>query len=273
MKINRYQALLSTLLLGAFSLACSTNTVTLAYRPAVAPAAQSALPTTQVSVGDFTDNRKEPVHWIGAIRGGYGNPLKVLETDKTVSELIRDAFRQALSARGLYSQTAPLTLSGWIDRLDGDQVARKEATVQLRVVLMELQTRREILNRPVSANKVEGAVMTVRAGIFGSVDELRSLIERVVSQAVDEFIDSSAFQDAVQGSPQARQATGQSLQQLIRVGMPLIDLTAVAPRPLSAVDKRDASGIVVGKVFTYESGGQTVVVTVENSIVTGIAVK
>ena len=273
MQINRYRALLSALLLGAFSLACSTNTVTLAYRPALAPAAQSAVPTTQVSVGDFTDNRKEPVHWIGAIRGGYGNPLKVLETDKTVSELVRDAFRQALAARGLYSQTAPLTLSGWIDRLDGDQVERREATVQLRVVLTELQTQREILNRPASANKVEGSVVTVKAGIFGSVDELRSLIERVVSQAVDEFVDSSAFRDAVQGRPQSAQAAGQSLQQLIRVGMPLIDLMAVAPRPLSAIDKTDASGIVVGKVFTYDSGGQTVVVAIENNIVTGIAVK
>ena len=82
MQINRYQALFSVVLAGAFSLACSTSTVTLAYRPAVAPATRSAVPATQVSVGDFTDNRKEPLRWIGAIRGGYGNPLKVLETTK-----------------------------------------------------------------------------------------------------------------------------------------------------------------------------------------------
>jgi hypothetical protein len=192
---------------------------------------------------------------------------------KTVSELVRDAFRQALAARGLYSQNARITLSGWIDKLDGDQVERREATVQPRVVVTDLQTRRDILNRPASANKVEGSLVTVKAGIFGSVDELRSLIERVVSQAVDEFVDSSAFRDAIQGRAQAPQHTGQSLQQLVHVGMPLIELTAIAPRPLSAVDKADASGIVVGKVFTYESGGQTVVVTVENSIVTSIAVK
>src|ERR1700731_447776 len=98
MQINGYKAVVSAFLLGAFSLACSTNTVTLVYRPAVAPAAQSAVPATLLSVGDFTDNRKEPLRWIGAIRGGYGNPLKVLETDKTVSELVRDAFRQALTA-------------------------------------------------------------------------------------------------------------------------------------------------------------------------------
>lgn len=38
--------------------------------------------------------------WLGAIRGGYGNPLKNLESNVPVSQLVQDAFSSALKARG-----------------------------------------------------------------------------------------------------------------------------------------------------------------------------
>ncbi len=185
------------------SFGCTTNTVTLSYvgagtaKPAVAPA-------VHVSVGDFSDNRHEPSQWIGAIRGGYGNPLKKLETDKPVAELVKEAFRQALIARGLYASDGQVVVSGWIDRLDGDQYARKEATVQLHVSVADRTTKREILSRPASSNQVEGSMVTMKAGVFGSVEVLRSLIERVLSNAVDSFVDNSAFREVllVSGTPE-----------------------------------------------------------------------
>ena len=184
--------------LSLVSLACSTNTVGLAYAPTTAPpAAAAATPAAKVSVGDFTDNRHEPVRWIGAIRGGFGNPLKTLETDKPVSDLVKEAFRKALAARGLFAEDGQYVVSGWIDKLDGDQYSRKEATADFKVAVTNRQTHSEVLNRPTSANEVAGSAVTMKSGIFGSTEELRALIERVMNQAIDKFLDSSAFQEAI----------------------------------------------------------------------------
>jgi hypothetical protein len=256
---------------GALALsACVTRTVTLTYAPQSVPQQVAVAPSVRVAVGDFSDNRHEPPKWIGAIRGGYGNPLKTLDTDKTVAELVADAFRQALIRRGLFAEDGRFVLSGWIDKLDGDQYARKEATAQLHVSVMDRSTRHEVFSRPASANQIEGSLMTMKSGVFGSVDELRSLIERVLSASVDSFVDSSQFRDSIQSSTRSFGPTP-ALRESIHVGMPLIDLTAVAPKPLSAVDKVDASGKLIGKTFTYDNGtGQLLLVTVENAVITSI---
>ncbi len=261
------------LIVSTLFLACSTHTVGLSYRPAVAPTAATSKPSVQVAMGDFTDNRHEPSHWIGAIRGGYGNPLKTLETDKPVSELVKEAFRQALVARSLYSDAGQVILSGWIDKLDGDQYARKEATVQLHVVVTDRQSRRELLNRPASANKIEGSLVTMRSGLFGSVEELQSLIEKTLSQTVDEFVDSSAFREVLQTTPTSLRQSAPNFRTALRVGMPLIELTAIAPQPASAVDKFGENGAIVGKTFTYKTENETIVVTVENGVVTSVTFK
>jgi hypothetical protein len=261
---------------------CTTSAVSLSYAPGAAPKPADRSATAQVSVGDFSDNRREPARWIGAIRGGYGNPLKTLETDKPVNTLVKDAFRQALISRGLYSDHGRFVLSGTIDKLDGDQVVRKEATVQLQVSLMDTQRQREILNRPASSNEVEGSVVTMKTGVFGSIEELRSLIQRVLSEAIDGFVDSRAFLDAihepavVESSRQGLSAgehAGSNLRDTIHVGMPLIDLAAVAPKPVSSSDKVDTAGKIVGRILTYDDHGRLVVVTVENGVVTSIVLK
>jgi hypothetical protein len=255
------------------SSACVTRTVTLSYAHST-NATPAVTPSSRVAVGDFTDNRHEPDRWIGAIRGGYGNPLKKLETDKPVSQLVKDAVRQALTVRGLYDENGSIVLSGWIDKLDGDQYARKEATVQLQMALTDRVTQRELLRRPASANQVEGSAVTMKSGVFGSVDVLRSLIERVMSTAIDSFVDSSAFHDALRGSNARETRPVGRLKEAIHVGMPLIELTAVAPKPLSAVDQTGADGSVIGKTFTYDNGdGRLLIVTVENGTVTNITLR
>jgi hypothetical protein len=268
--------LMSSFIVAAATLlssACSTHAVTLSYSAANA-AKPAVTPPVRVAVGDFTDNRHEPDRWIGAIRGGYGNPLKKLETDKPVSQLVKEAVRQALISRGLYDESGRLVLSGWIDKLDGDQFARKEATAQLQMWLTDRATQRELLRRPTSSNQIEGSVMTMKAGIFGSVEVLRSLIERVLSTAIDSYVDSSAFRDALQAANGPETRTAGNLKEAVHVGMPLIELTSVAPKPLSASDKTDVNGVLIGKTFTYDNGdGRLLIVTVENGVVTTISLK
>jgi len=52
-------------------------------------------------VGTFVDARGEPANWLGAIRGGFGNPLKNLESDRPVADIVGAAFADGLRARGV----------------------------------------------------------------------------------------------------------------------------------------------------------------------------
>ena len=80
--------------------ACGTTNVGLKYSapPTVAQASTRAQP---LLVGNFIDKRGEPATWLGAIRGGFGNPLKNLESDKPVADLVKAAFADGLRARGV----------------------------------------------------------------------------------------------------------------------------------------------------------------------------
>ena len=251
--------------------ACSTHSVSLAYKPATAP--QPVSGDVRIAVGDFTDNRGEPATWLGAIRGGYGNPLKTIEASKPVGELVKDVVREALQARGLFAENAPLVISGWVQKLDGDQYARKEATAQLQMILSDRASRREIISRPASSNQIAGSLMTMKSGVFGSVEDVRALIERVLSEAVDSFVASSAFNDAIRGTTVLTAGPGDSLRDLIKIGMPVIDLAAIAPKPTATEDIVGAQGQITGRRFTYGGGNETLVVTVENGVVTSILVR
>jgi len=60
-----------------------------------------------VAVMQVTDRRedgREDPNWIGTIRGGFGNPNKRLEAP--VPEVVRQAFVDALRARGLLAPAA-----------------------------------------------------------------------------------------------------------------------------------------------------------------------
>lgn len=261
------------LLLGIFDLAtaCSTHSVALAYKPATPP--KPVRGDVRIAVGDFTDNRGEPATWLGAIRGGYGNPLKTIEASKSVSELVKDVVREALQARGLFAENAPLVISGWVQKLDGDQYVRKEATAQLQMILSERASQREIISRSVSSNQIAGSFMTMKSGVFGSVEDVRALIERVLSEAVDSFVTSSAFNDAIGGTAVQNAAPSGSLRDLFRIGMPVIDLAAIAPKPMATEESVGAQGQITGRRFTYRADTETLIVTVENGVVTSILVR
>jgi len=94
-------ALMLALLAGGL-LACSTHRVALGYAPTrgfqVAPDA-----APRVAVGSFEDARETDDDWLGAIRGGYGNPLKRLRTQRPTAERLRDL--EALHGQGLVTRS------------------------------------------------------------------------------------------------------------------------------------------------------------------------
>lgn len=75
--------------------ACST-TGTLSYIPSGDPAPG---PRNSVSTVTVADHRDEKPNRVATIRGGYGNPLKVLDTPVPVSDVVASVFNAALARR------------------------------------------------------------------------------------------------------------------------------------------------------------------------------
>jgi uncharacterized lipoprotein YajG len=186
-------ALLCCIALGA----CGTTSVGLKYAP---PAAVSkAASSNPVQVGTFTDSRGEPANWLGAIRGGFGNPLKTLESDKPVSEIVSAAFADALRARGVAVDqgASAARVTGTIKRLDCIQIARREGNVELEVrVLAAGGVVR--FTKTYSATRVDGSILTMSAGVFGSVEDLRVTLEATLREVVDKALDDTELRAALQ---------------------------------------------------------------------------
>ena len=185
--------------------ACSTTPVDVAYRPgagasdSVAASRQQQQQRPVVAVGAFTDQRGEDPNWLGSIRGGFGNPLKTLTTPEPVALVVRRAFADGLAARGLLAGSGGgrYTLTGTVQQFDATQMARREATAKVLVTLMDAATGRTILSEPFEHRVVAGSILTLRTGVFASVDELRDVAAQALNGAVDKALDSPAIRQAV----------------------------------------------------------------------------
>jgi hypothetical protein len=175
---------------------CSTTSVNLKYSPStsVAKVSPSALP---VSVGTFLDQRGNAPNWIGAVRGGFGNPIKVLESDRPVSELVRVAFLDGLRERGasVATSASAYQITGIIKRLDSSQYVRREAHVHLELTVIDPNGQQRF-TRTYTADNVDGSLISVSTGVFGSIEELRAILEKTLREAVDKALDDSALRSA-----------------------------------------------------------------------------
>jgi len=196
--MNLKRTVFSILITATLVGGCTTTRVSLDYTPSTSPSA--ALQSRPLAVvGRFADNRGEPTNWLGAIRGGYGNPLKNLETSQPVSDLVAKAFADGLRSRGLLAGQGdgPYVLSGVIRKLDCNQYARREANADLQVILIEASSGRELFSQPYKKENVEGSLLSLKTGIFASVEGLRALTAKTLRQVVDAALDDPAFRDAL----------------------------------------------------------------------------
>jgi uncharacterized lipoprotein YajG len=177
---------------------CSTTRGSLTYSPAVAvvPADQGLF--THVAVGSFVDQRGETATWIGAIRGGYGNPLKVLEVAPSVSAAVQDAFTAGLRARGFaVSGGTSYQISGVIKKLDCSQYVRREAHVEIEVDVFDNSTGKQIFSRTYTADSLEGSLVSLKTGVFASEADLRAVAQKTLAQVIDKALDDTAFRSAI----------------------------------------------------------------------------
>src|SRR5688572_18645142 len=97
----RKAALFSIFMAAALlQMGCSTHTFQVKYEPTreVVPS-EGAEPL--IAVGSLRDERGTESAWLGAIRGGYGNPLKKLYSDQPIGSVVATAMADALQTRKL----------------------------------------------------------------------------------------------------------------------------------------------------------------------------
>ncbi|WP_207459146.1 YajG family lipoprotein [Azospirillum sp. SYSU D00513] len=181
----------------SFGLAgCSSTPVSLRYNaPTTLSKPEGAKPVVEViSVTDARENTAR----IGAIRGGYGNPLKTLTAATPVPDMVRQAFLDGLAARGLLaeSNTGLYGLEIGVKRLDSSQLVRREAHTHLQLSVVEKSTGRPVYNKAIEDNRSDEGSF-VETGILASVEDLRKITNDSMQAAVDQALDNPAFLAAV----------------------------------------------------------------------------
>ncbi len=193
---------LPLLLLLASLAACGGTQATMPYEPTVAVQAAAAR-RPLVAVSDRVANerqagREDPT-WIGTIRGGYGNPVKRLNSDAPVDRVVARAFADGLAARGLHAPggASPYVLAVTIHQFDANQYVRREATAEFSAVLVERATGREVWRDRHRAYNVDGSLLSLTTGVLASTEDLRRVALRTMSEAVDALLDKPGFRAAL----------------------------------------------------------------------------
>jgi hypothetical protein len=179
--------------------ACSDNTVPLTYAPTIAVIPTGPPNVAGVSVVD--QRGEDDPTWLGAIRGGFGNPMKVLHTPGPLSDTVAQAFRDALKSRGLLAALGQgdVDLDVTIVKFESDQYVRREAQIRLTISLTRRSTGRQIYRDDVATDLEKGSAVSFETGAFGSVEKLRLVNQAALSQTIDEAVSRPGFLDAVRG--------------------------------------------------------------------------
>jgi hypothetical protein len=87
-----------------------------------------------------------------------------------------------------------------VNQFDCNQYVRREAHIKLQVVLTNRSDSKEVFSKLYQTDNVEGSIVSLKVGVFASVEELRALAEKTLNQAVNEVLDDPAFLSAVGSS-------------------------------------------------------------------------
>jgi len=196
---------------------CTTNTVQLDYAAGNIEAAKytDVRPIDTVIVFDY---RKNDPHWLGAIRGGFGNPLKKLTTEEAVSEVVQDAFESALQARGIPSEGAdPFTMRINLIRFDSSQYVRREAHANVTVMLEGSDGESE-WTESFQSDVIQGSMVALDTGIFASVEDLRKVALQALNEVIDQALNDPGFIDTLKRTTSA--AAGAASASSVAVSKP-----------------------------------------------------
>lgn len=182
---------------GALVILCSgcTRYVPLSYQATPGGEVDSQIQGV-VKVAAFQDERGIEADYLGAIRGGYYNRLKVLRSVDPVSEVVTKAFEDALRARGLLAEDGNerFVLTGSVKQLHSNYYFNRTAIAEFRIRMRRSDSNDSIYEGTFTSSRGEG---TAAIGIFGSLGRLRSLVERTMNDAIDKALDAPEFRRAL----------------------------------------------------------------------------
>ena len=124
--------------------------------------------------------------------------MKTLETPVPVKDMVAKAYKDGLEARGMLApRKAKYGMKVDVSQFDCNQYARREAHIRFDISLTELQTGESVYDTVVTVDRVTGNVITLDAGIFASVEDLRKLANEALQEAVDKTLDDPKLREKV----------------------------------------------------------------------------
>lgn len=198
MNTKFYTSLAALVVAGMLS-GCSSHMMAIKYEPSSKPARHNTL--EKVYVGNVLDSRGTKPNWLGAIRGGYGNPLKKLYTDDVTAKVIAKAFEDALRVRGLLglASASQYRIDVTLLKFDTSYYFNKEAHAYLTMSLVNAVTGNTIFSRAYRTDNEKGGV---GAGIFGDVDALASFANETLNETIDKALGDPNFIAALKAPAQ-----------------------------------------------------------------------
>jgi uncharacterized lipoprotein YajG len=173
--------------------ACGNTVASLHYVPTI-PVQAVSVPS--IGAVTATDQRKEAPTRLATIMGGFGNPLKTLDTAKPVKDEVADAFIEGLRVRGLLTSggQAPCQIALVVRKFDADMIVGRTARIDIAMSVLD-QAGRIVFQD--SATDSESDLKFFQTGIFADIDDLQALSQTVLNRTVDRMLDNPAFRAAV----------------------------------------------------------------------------
>lgn len=177
----------------ALALGACNTVASLRYAPPD-PVQTAASPA--IGAVTATDQRKEAPTRLATIMGGYGNPLKTLDTSKPVKDEVVDAFTEGLRVRGLLipGASAPFHLTLVVRKFDADMILGRTARIDMTMFVVDQDGRAVFQDSAVDS---QSDFKFFQTGVFADIDDLQVLAETVLNCTVDRMLDNPAFRAAI----------------------------------------------------------------------------
>ncbi len=184
--------LCALLLLTALA-ACSNTVASLHYTP---PAPLWTAKVPSVGAVTATDQRREAPTRLATIMGGFGNPLKTLDTAKPVKDEVADAFTAGLRARGMLapSDQAALRIDLLVRKFDADMIIGRTARIDLTMTVID---RDGLVVYQDSAVDSESDMKFMQTGVLADIGDLQMLAQTVLDRTVNKLLDNPNFRAAL----------------------------------------------------------------------------
>ncbi|RAU20577.1 hypothetical protein CU669_17705 [Paramagnetospirillum kuznetsovii] len=170
---------------------CSTTPTSLTYDAGKVVAPRQAARFT-VEIDAVTDDRNKDPNWLGAIRGGFGEPLKTITTEMPVKDVVKAGFADGLKARGLVGGHSQFALRVSIERFDCNQFFKREANARFSISVVQKFSGRLVYHRETTGRR-EGDFQLLGNGLFAEVEDLRKVANSVMQDAIDETLNDPQF--------------------------------------------------------------------------------